>query len=294
MAKPSKPPKPPTKEHLALVDALKAKYLGIYTNRDADPTLPPTNGDSHPQREISLPTTQEIPSVAIHTTTRESVGGVLESPSMDAAETVMPSVDAAIRASLKPGDMVIEPSSISTPSRPLPTSSRELTKQDKRRGRWLAVALRVEFDPACINMTYVEKARLIGLEDLCGDDEEELVFNYTSILNDMDFVSTRKKALEAFELEMDVPTAVSIAQAAKRDPQFAIMRRRLRQMDKKHAVVGDQREQFGELMAFLQGKVDVVGAPPIQEESNEGDAGNNDEAEAGSSRLEEQDYSVSQ
>lgn len=255
-----------TKEHLAIVDALRAKYakVGDKLIEGADRLTSirgggsqGTNSGAHGQP------TQEVPGMAVHPSSREGVGRQVEYPPLvESGEamrddcSVMENVEGCIVASLKPSSMINVPLSLTKPS------SHELTLRAKRRGRWLAVALRVEFDPQCINLTYVEKARLIGLAELCGDDEEEMIYNYTSILNDAEFVTTRKKALEAFEHEMDVPTAVCIAEAAKRDPQYAIMRRRIRQLDKKQATLGDQKDQFGQLYDFLHGRTEYVGEPP--------------------------------
>ncbi len=303
----------PSKERLAIIAALKAKYLGSHTTRVTDGSGITPGSDGLPHQIPPHSSTQEIPSVAVRQATGESTRGQDGATVVDAANsnTIMDSVKGAITASLKPSLMYtseegtvleevlegeIVPDNTQLPHTSLTNkhTAKELSLRARRRGRWFAVALRIEFDQACLNMSYLDKAKLVGLQELCGDDEEELIFNYTSILNDMEFVSTRKKALEAFELEMDVPTAVSIAKAAKLDPQFAIFRRRLRQMDAKQRGMGDQRDQFGQLMSFLHGEIDTIdGGNNEQAKQISGITGTDDEGEADESNVSEQEYSVS-
>ena len=152
----------------------------------------------------------------------------------------------------------------------------------RERGRVLARVLRIEFDPAFLLATIPEKATAAGLFTKQG--VRRLVEMYNEVLNSADYVAGRRQALESFELEMDASTAVCLAEAAKRDPQYAVLRRRLRQMDEKRRVGGDQRDQFGSLMSFLKGETDAIPQP-----SNEGTAGINDRADAGESGLPEQD-----
>lgn len=277
-----------SKERLAIVAALKAKYLGKYSSQPAD-------GGSSTQDSINTTPSQEISSMALHPTNGKGIRGETQHSPVVAGNEIMESVDRCITASLKPSLMANEGAESNTieyqvlegqivsslPANTQRTPPRELALRQRNRGRWLAVVLRIEFDPQCINLSYVEKAKLAGLTDLSGDDEEDLIFQYTSILNDMEFVTTRKKALEAFESEMDVPTAVCIAKAAKVDPSYAVIRRRLRQMDERYRVGGDQREQFGQIMAFLRGEEPSNGSNGNGHQIEQGTAGRDDEEGSG-------------
>ncbi len=252
-----------SKEHMAIVAALKDKYLGKHSSRVGSASLhSPTPTSGHGETHHPTPS-QEVHGLEIHPTTRETVGREHESTPVDEGyKIVMESVDRAITASFKPSLMINEEEEsraieaqivTSLPPNTQPTTPHELAVQSSNRGRWFAVVLRIEFDPACLSLDYKQKAELAGLRDLSGEDDEDLVFQYQSILNDKEFVANRKTALEAFEAEMDIPTAVCIAKAAKTDPSYAIMRRRLRQMEERYRVGGDQREQFGQIMSFLHG-----------------------------------------
>lgn len=301
----------PSEERLLIVAALKAKYLGSLTTRVEGGSGDTEGSNGSVEEGPTDSTTKTLPSVALHTQAGSGTREEDRATGMDEAnrDTIMDSVKGAITASLKPSQMtytdngegtVLEGEIVTDNTQTPPTtlankpSAKEATLRAKRRGRWLAVALRIEFDPACLNMSYLDKAKLVGLGELCGEDEEELIFNYTCILNDMEFVTNRKKALEAFELEMDVPTAVSIANAARRDPQYAILRRRLRQMDAKQRGIGDQRDQFGQLMSFLHGEVNTIeGEVTDAKQIKSGTTGEDDEGETPESNVPEQEYAES-
>ena len=130
--------------------------------------------------------------------------------------------------------------------------------QPRKKGRRLARVVRVEFDAAYLGATALEKARAAALKApplIRGTEGEEdwLVRHYEKTLASVSYVSRRTLALQAFESAMDVPTAVCLAEAAKQNPAYAVLRRRLRQMDERKRFGGDQREQFGQLMRYLQG-----------------------------------------
>jgi hypothetical protein len=152
----------------------------------------------------------------------------------------------------------------------------------KRRetGRLLARVIGVEFDPDYLKATTLEKAIIAGIQvppsyDRPGVRERYITQKYEGIMGSADYVGRRRQALESFEQNMDVPTAVCLAEAARRDPQFAVLRRRLRQMDEKRRVGGDQRDQFGQLMDFLKGG-DTNARPPLPQQAEQGFAGIDD------------------
>ncbi len=145
-------------------------------------------------------------------------------------------------------------------------------------GRLLARVVRVEFDPAHLRSSIVEKALAAGVDSLlpeeARDNAHRLEREYERILRHAEYISRRRTALQAFEEEMDVPTAICLAEAAKRDPQYAALRRRLRQVDDRYKVKGDQSSQFSQLMEFLRG---TTPAPETIMGGNNGGNGNGDE-----------------
>ena len=169
-------------------------------------------------------------------------------------------------------------------------------------GRLMARVVRVEFDPAHLKSTTAEKALAVGIDQILPESarnsdgfEKALVRQYERILNHAEYISRRRTALQAFEEEMDVGTAICLAEAAKRDPQYAAVRRRLRQIDDRYRVRGDQSTQFSQLMDFLRGieptlptaVVGGMGNGNEQSEGGEGAAGNNDGDDAWPSGLRE-------
>lgn len=230
------PPLPPTEDRLAAIRILKDKYLGG-TNGGS------TGGNGGNKVPHDQSTTQEVPSVEVIPPGGEGTRGTSPAASMDASDSH--TIEGRLVSEKKP------------PLNPDIKWDYAATGNARRsqRGRMLAVALRIEFDPNCLNLSYAEKATLAGLE---APTQYQLAQRYISILNSAEYVGRRRLALDAFEAEMDVSTAVCLAEAAKRDPQYAVLRRRLRQMDERRRIGGDQREQFSQLMSFLHGDTDTV------------------------------------
>lgn len=185
---------------------------------------------------------------------------------------------------------VLPPKSVATP-RLVGISEQGYKETARERAKLLATIVRIEFDPAHLTKTPAEKALIAAIpipRHLRHPEEREAyaVDRYTTLLHHAQYVTRRRSEMEAFESQMDVGTAVCLAQAALRDPQFAAIRRRLRQWDERKRTGGDQREQFGQLMAFLRGDTNQ---PPSGADKTEGDTHGESEGGVGSPDRDETD-----
>lgn len=245
-------------DRVARILALKAKYGGNGTSGTKSQGQSAGNGN----RRTTIPdgsAAEEVRGVEAHPTNGEADRGEVDAAAMVSTEDIDDFDGIEIADDEDEGDSDLR-------VKPKWSGRHQPGYYRRRRGRLLAKVLRVEFDPAYITATTQEKALAAGIyAERGGYKYNQVAQFYDRILNSAEYVSRRKQALESFESHMDVPTAICLAEAAKRDPQYAVLRRRLRQMDEKRRIGGDQRDQFGALMGFLKGETDAAPEPKQDE-----------------------------